>query len=428
MNRRGTSIPEQSIFYYVKQFFPDTQNRFTYKSLIDNTTFEIDIYVPSIKIAIEYDGAFWHKNKVKEDAQKNLILNNDGIYVIRIRDLACPKLPDFVGKVFYHGKAPKGMHTNEYIQAVINEIAQFCLDNNLAKVLNDFELSFQKYIEDQPDILSLLYPEKVTPNKGSFCGAEYWDEKANGRLSLENISVDDSANIFVNFRCKMCQPIHAPIKVLCDKTECKIKCDSCISNICIFMANYCKGHCDVVYKQINDYLVNNALMAPKPGNFAYYYLNEAPWLIKFIESRINNDDSNYIDRFNKYFGFPIFLRRETISILSVGDLKIAREYCEKCGGLIDFEIMIFDNSEDKINAVKDYFSAVYDKIIDLKNNDAKFIYEAYIYRNYIHAIYCYWSRNKIQMSEQLQSVIISFIQSVEEVLLSNAVEFRHKFN
>ena len=426
MSRNGTSIPEQSIFYYVRQFFPETQNRFMYKSKTGDIV-EIDIFVPSIKLAIEYDGAFWHKDKADDDTRKNVILNNDGIYVIRVRDLACPKLPNFVGKIFLHGKAPRGMHTNEYVQAIINDIAQFCDNSNLAKRLNEFKLSFEKYVEDQPDILSLIYSEKVVPNKSGFCGAEFWDNEANGQLSLDNISADDNAEIYVNFLCKMGQSIHAPIKVLRDKKECKIKCDSCINNFCPFVEHYCKGHCDLVFNQLNDYLLHNSLMIPKPGNLSYYYINEAPWIMKLVEYRTKTDDMDYIERFDKYFGFPIFCGQKTINLSSIQDLQIAKEYCEKCGGLIEFEILAFDNSKEKINAVRVFFDTVRKKLIEFREKDYKHIFNG-IHRNYVHSIYCYWSRNKANMSEVLQEVIITFIKKVEEKILPNSVEFRHKFD
>ena len=46
---------------------------------------EVDIFVPEIKIGIEYDGKFWHQNKKKQDLKKNRELKNN-INLIRVRD------------------------------------------------------------------------------------------------------------------------------------------------------------------------------------------------------------------------------------------------------------------------------------------------------------------------------------------------------
>ena len=52
-----TSFAEQSIYYYLKQFFSDTEN-----GNVDAIGMELDIYIPSLKVAIEYDGVRWHNS------------------------------------------------------------------------------------------------------------------------------------------------------------------------------------------------------------------------------------------------------------------------------------------------------------------------------------------------------------------------------
>lgn len=81
-----SSFPEQVIFYYIKKLFPDTISNYKYKHN------EIDIYIPSIKLGIEYDGEFYHKtfSKIKKDNKKNDLLFNDGITLIRVRESQCP--------------------------------------------------------------------------------------------------------------------------------------------------------------------------------------------------------------------------------------------------------------------------------------------------------------------------------------------------
>ena len=84
MKRTHTSFPEQAIFYYVKKEFPDAIN--SYKDLFDNNM-ELDIYIPSLKIGIEYDGYFFHKSQSKQykDSQKYSICYAKGIRLIRVK-------------------------------------------------------------------------------------------------------------------------------------------------------------------------------------------------------------------------------------------------------------------------------------------------------------------------------------------------------
>ena len=72
MNRYGTSLREQEIFYFVQNFFPDAVSGYKIKS--KGKVIEVDIFIPSLKLVIEYDGGHWHKNKVDTDNRKNSII------------------------------------------------------------------------------------------------------------------------------------------------------------------------------------------------------------------------------------------------------------------------------------------------------------------------------------------------------------------
>lgn len=79
---RQTSFAEQAVYYYVKKVFPDAISRDT--EILKNRM-ELDIYIPSIKIAIEYDGEAWHKeDKIEREARKYSICREKGIKLIRL--------------------------------------------------------------------------------------------------------------------------------------------------------------------------------------------------------------------------------------------------------------------------------------------------------------------------------------------------------
>ncbi|WP_176761873.1 zinc-ribbon domain-containing protein [Pseudobutyrivibrio sp. YE44] len=81
-NNNGTSFVEQAIFYYMKKVFPDAENRF----IVDG--YELDIFVPSKKLAIEYDGSYFHSvsGAIEREIKKDNYCKNNGIQLIRLRE------------------------------------------------------------------------------------------------------------------------------------------------------------------------------------------------------------------------------------------------------------------------------------------------------------------------------------------------------
>ncbi|WP_072273897.1 zinc-ribbon domain-containing protein [Peribacillus simplex] len=94
-----TSFPEQTLFYYFKKIFNESENRyiFTFKQ----NKIEFDLFIPSLMLAVEYDG-YYHEDKVKEDEQKNKLAQEVGIQLIRIRAHTLPELNSYGSVVYVH--------------------------------------------------------------------------------------------------------------------------------------------------------------------------------------------------------------------------------------------------------------------------------------------------------------------------------------
>jgi len=81
---RQTSFAEQATYFYVKQLYPDAISRYKARFL---GRMELDIFIPSINYAIEYDGEAWHKeNALKRERSKYKICQDNGIKLIRMRE------------------------------------------------------------------------------------------------------------------------------------------------------------------------------------------------------------------------------------------------------------------------------------------------------------------------------------------------------
>ncbi len=83
----SSSFPETAVYFYVQKYFSDTI--WIYRDL----GYELDVYIPSLRLAVEYDGKFWHKNKQEKDKEKNKKCVDDNITLWRIRELI-PSLND----------------------------------------------------------------------------------------------------------------------------------------------------------------------------------------------------------------------------------------------------------------------------------------------------------------------------------------------
>ncbi|MBR4745078.1 MAG: Helicase associated domain protein [Oscillospiraceae bacterium] len=82
-----SSFPEQAVLYYISQAFPSATK------LRTNEISEIDIYIPELKVGIEYDGPF-HNSRIENDVKKSEICKKHGIDLIRIRHKDLPIIRD----------------------------------------------------------------------------------------------------------------------------------------------------------------------------------------------------------------------------------------------------------------------------------------------------------------------------------------------
>lgn len=75
------------MLFYIRKAFPSATKLSTKKIS------EIDIYIPELKVGVEYDGPS-HKSRVKDDIKKSYACKELGIELIRIRDSEIPIIND----------------------------------------------------------------------------------------------------------------------------------------------------------------------------------------------------------------------------------------------------------------------------------------------------------------------------------------------
>ena len=102
-----TSFNEQALFYYMCMLDPKTLNRDS-----SHIGCELDVYIPSINVGIEYDGPRYHD--LQRDNMKN-IKCRDKIFLIRVRDYRLP----IIGKSDKHIYYLRLMEDNNIQPAIV---------------------------------------------------------------------------------------------------------------------------------------------------------------------------------------------------------------------------------------------------------------------------------------------------------------------
>jgi len=190
--RKQTSFPEQAVFYYVKKAYPEAINK--YKEIFENTM-ELDIYIPSIKCGIEYDGKNWHKTEKEYEREKKKykICKENNIKLIRLRERNdWNERSDIADKIYYIEKAKDKKYLGLIIQDFINELQFFPLSGRVIVNIEKDKENILSYLTSIDDSLAAKRPDVV----------KMWDYERNGSLKPEMFSVSSNEELF--WKCPDC--------------------------------------------------------------------------------------------------------------------------------------------------------------------------------------------------------------------------------
>ena len=117
-NELQTSFPEQVLFYYFSKI-TNTKNRF----LLAPRT-EIDVFLPDLNIAIEYDGIRFHgseKAQAKE-ARKNKQLSEKGITLFRVKETEVKEIATDTDNIIYCHYSANFAYLNDVVRKLLERI------------------------------------------------------------------------------------------------------------------------------------------------------------------------------------------------------------------------------------------------------------------------------------------------------------------
>lgn len=166
-----TSFPEQCFFFYIKKVYPDAIN--SYREIFDNGM-ELDIFIPSVKTGIEYDGVFWHdQSGLSREEKKYHICKENHIRLFRIKEGSFTDFADNADRIWFIPQKCDYQLLDYYITDLLKHLIFWPAnlpDVNVARdkpeILEFKTLRFE-------DSLAALYPEI----------AKEWHPSKNGKLT-----------------------------------------------------------------------------------------------------------------------------------------------------------------------------------------------------------------------------------------------------
>ncbi len=194
-----TSFPEQAIYFYIKKLFPDAINGDHHLKM------ELDIFIPSEKIAIEYDGSFWHNNS-KSDERKNKLCKENKILLFRVKENTKEE-----GVENKYLKIIPCAYSDAGIKSAIELITKY-LDKNIDVNLDrDRALIYESFINNQKDQSLMI----INP-----CVAKEWHYEKNGNLKPDMVTANSAKKVW--WKCNKGHEWQAIIRSRNNGTGCPI--------------------------------------------------------------------------------------------------------------------------------------------------------------------------------------------------------------
>lgn len=186
----GTSFAEQTLYYYINSII-SSENRYIHNG------FEIDIFIPSLNVGIEYDGLYYHKSEkaFTKEKKKMEALAKDGIRLIRVKESTEFKV---VGDVIYTIYSSD----YQYLKGAIEKIfSLLSIDKKLDFDINRdrIEILEQYIIKEKAISIVTLHP----------LIASQWDYEKNGTIKPEYIR--GSSNLKFWWKCEQGHSWQAPV-------------------------------------------------------------------------------------------------------------------------------------------------------------------------------------------------------------------------
>lgn len=160
----GTSRSEKDISDYIRLFVNPDEMVENDRTILGGK--ELDVYIPNMKLAFEYDGLHWHKNDSERHLEKTMLCEQNGIHLIHIfenewlykQDIVKSRIKNLLGvydKIIYARKCEVRIVDSK-------ESFEFQLENHIQGGVNS-KVNLGLYYENE--LVSLMTFSKPRFNK-----------------------------------------------------------------------------------------------------------------------------------------------------------------------------------------------------------------------------------------------------------------------
>lgn len=179
------SVPEKIIYYYLSKSIKNVEENYQPDWLKPK---EVDIYISDLKLGIEYDGFRYHRN-IQADLEKDILCENNGIKLIRIREKECLDYESTAKKIKL-----KETYTQQY------KYLEYGL-NELAKILNlNFSVNLEKDLEEVLKLIDIGNKNNCIAISNPEVLDE-WDYDENEKIGISPYNVTKGTALKVNWIC-----------------------------------------------------------------------------------------------------------------------------------------------------------------------------------------------------------------------------------
>lgn len=215
---KGTSFPEQALLMYLRNYLPAKVEGRAKVPASDNDTgkFEIDVLVPDLKVGIEYNGVFYHKNRTGKDEAKKRAAESCGIRLIRLIESDVNRIEgdDILIDVRHAKQRNIAWGISSCLALLGVEGADIDLDRDSPTILSQFRAEVER------GSLAARFPDI----------AKEWDYKRNEGLRPEEVGYGSDCKVW--WVCPVCGKSYmkSPNSRTNPRTRDLVQCPNCPTN------------------------------------------------------------------------------------------------------------------------------------------------------------------------------------------------------